>query len=765
MLEAMPRRPKSPAHSDGALPLDRLESWLRVLVWVGLVAGLLTPAVYAQLTWFAFTSLKVFWLQVAVGLSLPAYIVLAIRRPEFRPPKTWVLLGVAAQLGAVAITTAFAADPHKAWWGTLDQMEGLWSLLHFGAFATMASGMAKTWPDWRRLVHIEIGVGFFTGSVAILQVPFPMILGQAPDVRISGLFGNPIFSAAFHAIILFLIAWIWTMGKRPSRGLIVLYLASATVSLVAMVLAGSRGPLLGLACGAGIAILAFGLMGGRRKAVRVVVLGLAGTLGLYLSFATLVVPRPGLAAFWERHPNLAHLFILRDNAGRFDFWRLVRSGIGDHPILGWGQENFEALFDRHYVPSEHGSGAEHAHNLVLQTLATTGIVGLAALVFLWGAVIAAILRARRRGDLDALPAAVLVGLPVAQLVQLLFNPDSPGTLLLGYLLFAIAAWLERSVPAVKATSRWKPGLATFVLAELGGLILVVAFTLLPAYASEMALLAVTDYRHNQPLAAFRHAKQAASVPSPYLEDQLAVDLQLLLSQAEARSLDTFPVWRDLFALNRRLADHYLARHTTVRFRLAYARMLHAVGMAMQDPALASEGERRLREILRDHPKRQIAMFALAAVLTELGQLDEAERLYRGALEEAPKIGESRFRLGRFLWKQRNLPSQGANYIVEGTHGECGFVGNSLGELALVAAAMASLGDRPGLASLVPLAETMKPTPVAQPYWSLAKLLEQAGLFAERDRILRLGTAYSPEIAEHAQPILRGQARMLADSGP
>jgi O-antigen ligase len=742
-----------------------LETCLRAITLAGVVAGLLTPAVYAQVTWFAFTSLKVFWLQAAVGLSLPAYIVLACRRREFRPPRTWMMLAILAHLGSIALSGIFSNDPHKAWWGTLDIMGGLWSLLHFAAWATMAASVARTWRDWRRFLHIEIAVGLAAGCIAILQVPFPVILGQATDVRISGLFGNPIYSAAYHSLILFLVVFSWAVGKRPARTLLALYLASAAVSIVAIVLAGSRGPMLGLACGAGATTLAFGLFGRRRRMAFVGVLCLSGVLGIYLSFAALVAPRPGLTAFWQSHPNLAHLFILQDDSHRFDYWRLAWSGIREHPLVGWGQDNFEELFDRHFVPLEgcNQAGADNAHNIVLQALATTGIVGLVALAFLWGAVAVAILRARRRGDLHTLPATVLLGLPVAHLVQLLFNPESPGTLLLCYLLFALSAWLERPAPTVRAIPRWRPGLGAFALAELAGLAIVTAFTILPACASEMALLAVTDYRHNHPQESWRHARQAASVPSPYLEDQLSVDLQLLLSKTEGGSPERFPEWRELFALDRLLAERYLARHKTLRFRLTYARLLSAIGLTTNDQSLVNEGERRLREILHDHPKRQTVMFTLGGLLADRGRLDEAEQLYRRAFDEETRVGESRFRLGRFLWRYHDLASQGASHIAEGTKGECGYFGRTLDEVVVIATAFAQLGDLQGLRRLVPIAEETKPTPSARPYLAFALLLEQAQMLPERDRILRFGMEHAPELTERALPVLQGQRKTLTEN--
>jgi tetratricopeptide (TPR) repeat protein len=236
-----------------------------------------------------------------------------------------------------------------------------------------------------------------------------------------------------------------------------------------------------------------------------------------------------------------------------------------------------------------------------------------------------------------------------------------------------------------------------------------------------------------------------------------VDLQLLLSQAERRALDNFPSWPDLFELDRLLAQRYLSQHSTLRFRIAYARLLHAIGVSTNNQPFRDESESRLREALQDHPKRQEVMFALGGILAAHGRLDEAEANFRKAFDEEPKVGESQFKLGRFLARYRDLPAQGASLIAEGVRASCPYFGSSMDELSDIAAAFVSLGDKQGLRLLVPVAENLKPTSSPRPYLALASNLEQAGLLAERDQILRLGMKHAPEMRTQAQLILQGQA--------
>jgi len=92
------------------------------------------------------------------------------------------------------------------------------------------------------------------------------------------------------------------------------------------------------------------------------------------------------------------------------------------------------------------------------------------------------------------------------------------------------------------------------LAEMVGVAIVVVWTVPASLCSEMALLAVTDYRHNKPeeagtMRARRHPFQ--SVP----RRQLSVESPgALVAGRMARALDDVPRMADLFALDRLLTS-------------------------------------------------------------------------------------------------------------------------------------------------------------------------------------------------------------------
>jgi len=77
--------------------------------------------------------------------------------------------------------------------------------------------------------------------------------------------------------------------------------------------------------------------------------------------------------------------------GRLVVWETGWQGFLDRPWLGWGPENFNLVFARHYNPcigSPECSGEnwfDRAHNMIIDTLAETGIAGLLSYIALFTA--------------------------------------------------------------------------------------------------------------------------------------------------------------------------------------------------------------------------------------------------------------------------------------------------------------------------------------------------------------------------------------------
>jgi O-antigen ligase len=107
---------------------------------------------------------------------------------------------------------------------------------------------------------------------------------------------------------------------------------------------------------------------------------------------------------------------------RDENWRNLRTLIAKRPVFGYGygKTNYQTVYHRSFPGSV--IPYQHAHSLILQTAFETGIVGLAAMMWLWGTVAYRLLRgyALNRNPYGTLCAAVftsLIGISVYCLAE------------------------------------------------------------------------------------------------------------------------------------------------------------------------------------------------------------------------------------------------------------------------------------------------------------------------------------------------------------
>jgi O-antigen ligase len=261
-----------------------------------------------------------------------------------------------------------------------------------------------------------IGIAFIVG--AVISVLFGISNGGLTaaasaeganattlDGRFTGGGGDPNVQAAGYLIAMFLCAGFWSLA-RQRRHRVALLVAFVIVT-TGFFATQSRGGLIALAVAtvAGLAVLP-------RQRKRL--LGLTAAAGIGLAIISVV--NPGAI---ERMTDFGG-----GTSGRNDLWKVAWTIFSQHHWVGIGLNNFEAI-EPHYALSsgtlqrvELVAEVPHlVHNLYLQLLTETGVVGLALfLVVIFGCLRAAWLAARRfdrlgqRGYADLARAALMAEL-------------------------------------------------------------------------------------------------------------------------------------------------------------------------------------------------------------------------------------------------------------------------------------------------------------------------------------------------------------------
>ena len=289
---------------------------------------------------------------------------------------------LAAVLIAWTLAAAFSLDPRYSLLGTYGGYTyGLWQVASCAALYQLTACCADETAR-RRLLKAALSAAMLVSAYAVLQAAGldPLIpAAELPSRRAISTLGSPAFLGAYLALWL-PAALHWALSEPEEKNFGRCALALIAAGLLASV---SRGAWLAAALGAALYL---GLTG-RLRAPR---WSRGRWTGAALAGATV--------AAWVFHALARRQALgLGLEKQRFAIWGVAGDLFLKHPWLGVGPDVFEqglrqARTENFIRVLGQGLRLGHAHNDFLQVLATTGLIGLAA--YLW--LIAALASAARR---------------------------------------------------------------------------------------------------------------------------------------------------------------------------------------------------------------------------------------------------------------------------------------------------------------------------------------------------------------------------------
>ncbi len=158
-------------------------------------------------------------------------------------------------------------------------------------------------------------------------------------------------------------------------------------------------------------------------------------------------------------------------------------------------------------------------------------------------------------------------------------------------------------------------------------------------------------------------------------------------------------------------------------------------------------------------------FQFANLLAKTDRLQASSDQLAQAVAADPEMGESLWRLGVFRWQREGQAQIGAKMIVQAADGTCRHPLSSSGEASLLARAFLVQGDLAGLRSMEQRLSEVPPDPPPQTsdYLEIARLDEQSGLLAERDRMLRIAALRDATVGLRLAPLFDGRVGTIAEA--
>jgi O-antigen ligase len=376
-----------------------------------------------------FITIKVLFFQGLVDLALPFYLYLVLKNPQYRPDlKNVLTLSILAYFGISLISGVFGVNFGQSFWGTPARGSGIFNLAHYTLFYFYILMLAKISGNWiSSLTKSLIWIGTVASAYALaVRIGFPRLFAESYWPRPSSFMGNPIFFASFLIVPIFLAVLIAITEERKLWRWI--YAVLAVLMLAGVYVSKTRGAYVGLAGGIFAAALWYFWFTAKNKTKKV---GLAGLL---------------LVAVAVIFAGAHYKFTDNDSQARLIQWKSALRGFSERPVLGTGPENYYIVANEYFNPVIYNFDSEwwdKPHNTWLETLVTTGVLGLAAYLVVLCAALWGLWKAYRGQILSLEESSLLLAALVAYQVQNLFVFDTASASLKLF----FPAWSSRPVYA------------------------------------------------------------------------------------------------------------------------------------------------------------------------------------------------------------------------------------------------------------------------------------------------------------------------------
>ena len=336
--------------------------------------------------------------------------------------RTPLVLPVLALILVYLLASLFSVAPRVSWLGSYQRLQGTYTtfsyIVIFGAIAANLRRRAQV----ERLISAIVISSLPASLYGVLQrfKLDPVPWGGDVVTRIASTMGNSIFIAAYLVMVFPLTAmriveaYESLLLERGRTGInfvrATLYTFIITLQLFALYLSGSRGPWLGWA--ASLVIIGLGLsLVWRKRWLTIAGVSLALLAGAFL--VLLNIPNGPLESLRSQpvFARMGRLLEAESSTGlvRVLIWQGASELVAPHqaleypdgtqdafnflrPLIGYGPESMYVAYHPFYPPrlgqvEKRNASPDRSHNETWDSLVISGVLGLAAYLFLFGSAI------------------------------------------------------------------------------------------------------------------------------------------------------------------------------------------------------------------------------------------------------------------------------------------------------------------------------------------------------------------------------------------
>jgi O-antigen ligase/tetratricopeptide (TPR) repeat protein len=371
--------------------------------------------------YFPFISGKGFAFRILVEILFALYLLLAVYEPHFRPRWSWISKAVMLFVGVILVADLFGVNAYKSIWSNYERMEGFVLIAHLALYYFVLTGVLRTEMWWNRFWNVVLGSGVIMSLYGVGQLLGIVDINQG-GVRVDGTFGNASYFAIYLVFNIFLCAYMYMRNKELWMKWT--YAGMAVLHVIVLYFTATRGAILGLIGGVALAGLLVAFKEKENKKIRKwaygVLIGIIVFVGLFILVRNVPFIKNNQVLSRFTSLNIAEL----KTQGRYFVWPMAMKGIAERPILGWGQENFNFVFNKNYNPQMFGQEEwfDRTHNVILDWMIAGGIVGFLAYASLYVALLYVLWR--KNSTLTLAEKSICTGMIVAYVFHNMFVFDN-----------------------------------------------------------------------------------------------------------------------------------------------------------------------------------------------------------------------------------------------------------------------------------------------------------------------------------------------------
>ena len=455
-----------------------MQDFLKFVMYGGLFAVPFLTLYVANDYFFPFITGKNFAFRIIVEVVFAAWTILCLLDAKYRPKFSWVLVALSTLLIVMFFANLFGQHPESSFWSNFERMDGYVTLVHLFLYTIVLASVMTDKKSWNWYLHATLLAAFITALYGVAQ--YAGMVGTLEGRRIESLLGNPAYLAIYMFFHVFIAFWMFVESRVTLHR--VIYLLLAVLFTYALVYSATRGTVLGFGIGVGVMVTYIMLFGAKYREFRKYAIGVFILLALGVGLLTF-----GKNTAFVQGDNtlarIANINLTEDLKVRGTIWKMAWEGVKERPILGWGQGNFNYVFNQKFDPFIYNQEQwfDRAHNIIFDWLVAGGFLGLIAYLGIFIACVYYLflepLLRKDNETFNVLERGVLLGILVGYLAHNLVVFDN----IISYIFFGLILALIHSrvatvMPEVQKFKIDQKLVSQFVAPVIAVLVVVIIYT-------------------------------------------------------------------------------------------------------------------------------------------------------------------------------------------------------------------------------------------------------------------------------------------------